>query len=313
MDVRTRTKAGQHGAGLVETLVVLPTLLLVILCIWQAALVYRAKSALNYAALEAARAGSVDNASVARIQTAFRKALIPYYGGGRTYRELGDTLARMLRDIDDVERSELLARIEILSPTQEAFTDYQSPAARAALNEAAERTARRDGSSAPDAITEQVIPNTGLDQLACPRDVPDCNNDPARNQSGQSLLDANLLKLRITYGIPASKQMPLAGRLYTWALGRMGSSADDAFVQTLIRTRRIPVVVHTTVRMQSDAIRNTSMASSPGPGNNGTPVDPGPGPTPLPLPTCPYWDPSCVSCPGGVSDPACAPASCGAG
>jgi TadE-like protein len=303
----------QRGAGLVETLVVLPTLLLVILCIWQAALVYRAKSAVNYAALEAARAGSVENASVASIQTAFRKALVPYYGGGRTYRELGDTLTRMLRDIDDVERSELLARIEILSPTQEAFTDYQSAAAQTALNDAAERTARRDGTSAPARITELVIPNTGLDQLTCPRDNSGCNNDPQRNQSGQTLLDANLLKLRITYGIPQAKQMPLAGRLYTWALGRLGSGADDAFMQTLVRTRRIPIVVHTTVRMQSDAIRNTSMASSPGPGNNGTPVDPGPEPEQPPLPTCPYWDPACVSCPQGTNDPACGPAQCNAG
>lgn len=303
----------QRGAGLVETIVVLPTLLLVIMCIWQAALVYRAKSAVNYAALEAARAGSVDNATVSSIQTAFRKALIPYYGGGRTYRELETTLERMLRDIDDPERSELLSRIEILSPTQESFTDYQSAAAQTALNEAAERTARRERTSAPARITEPVIPNVGLDQLSCPRDVPACNNDPQRNQSGQTLLDANLLKLRITYGIPPSKQMPLAGRLYTWALARLGSGADDAFVQTLLQTRRIPIVVHTTVRMQSDAIRNSAMVSSPGPGNNGSPVDPGPDPETPPLPTCPYWDPTCVTCPAGTNDPGCRPASCGAG
>jgi Flp pilus assembly protein TadG len=306
-------KNSERGAGLVETVVVLPLLLLVILCIWQAALVYRAKSSLNYAALEAARAGSVANASVSSIQTAFRKALIPYYGGGRSARELGDTFTRMLRDIDDPERSELLSRIEILSPTQESFTDYQSAAAQAALNEAAEREARRNGTSAPARITEPVLPNVGLDRLTCPRDNSSCNNDPARNQSGQTLLDANLLKLRITYGIPPSKQMPLAGRLYTWALGHMGTGADDAFMQTLIRTRRIPIVVHTTVRMQSDAIRNTAMVSSPGPGNNGSPVDPGPAPEPQPLPTCPFWDPSCTSCPAGTTDPACTPATCSAG
>jgi hypothetical protein len=303
----------QRGAGLVETIVVLPTLLLVIMCIWQAALVYRAKSALNYAALEAARAGSVENATVSSIQAAFRKALIPYYGGGRNYRELEATLERMLRDIDDPQRSELLSRIEILSPTQESFTDYQSAAAQTALNEAAERTARRERTSAPARITEPVIPSVGLDRLVCPRDNSGCNSDPARNQSGQTLLDANLLKLRITYGIPPSKQMPLAGRLYTWALTRLGTGADDAFMQTLLQTRRIPIVVHTTLRMQSDAIRNSAMVSSPGPGNNGTPVDPGPGPETPSLPTCPYWDPTCVSCPGGINDPACAPATCNAG
>jgi outer membrane protein OmpA-like peptidoglycan-associated protein len=283
----------QRGAGLVETLVVLPTLLLVITCIWQAALVYRAKAAVNYAALEAARAGSVANASVDSIQSAFRKALVPYYGGGRNYQELSATLQRMLRDIDDPERSELLARIEIVSPTQEAFTDYQSAAAQTALNDAAERAARRSGGSAAR-ITEPVIPNVGLDQLSCPRDVPGCNNDPQRNQSGQSLADANLLKLRITYGIPPSKQMPLAGRLYTWALNALRAGEGDAFKQSLLAGGRIPVVVHTTVRMQSDAIRNTAMVSSPGPGNDGTPVDPGPPPgDPPTLPSCGFNDPAC--------------------
>jgi hypothetical protein len=110
----TPADASHNGAGLVETLVVLPTLLLVVTCIWQAALVYRAKAAVNYAALEAARAGSVDNARSSAIEGAFRRALIPYYGGGRTYCELGDTMQCMLRDIDDPDRSELLARVEIL-------------------------------------------------------------------------------------------------------------------------------------------------------------------------------------------------------
>jgi hypothetical protein len=35
-------------------------------------------------------------------------------------------------------------------------------------------------------------------------------------------------------------------------------------------------VAHTVLRMQSDAIRNAAMASSPGPGNDGKPIDPGP-------------------------------------
>jgi TadE-like protein len=297
----------QRGAGLVETIVVLPTLLLVITCIWQAALVYRAKASINYAALEAARAGSVGNASIGSINAAFQKALLPYYGGGRTYRELADTAARVAEDFGNAA-----VRIQIISPTQESFTDYASPAAQAVLNDEIEREARRGGGSA-ERITEPVIPSVGLDQLSCPRDVPGCKKDPKRNASGQSLLDANLLKLRITYGIGPAKQMPLAGRLYTWALDKLGTGTGDAFVQGLLKAGRIPVTVHTTVRMQSDAIRNSAMVSSPGPGNNGKPVDPGPEPAAPTLPTCPYWDPTCVSCPNGVDDPACSPAACSAG
>jgi hypothetical protein len=97
--------------------VVLPTLLLVITCIWQA-LVYRVKAAVNCAALEAARAGSVDNARSGAIEGAFRRALIPYYGGGRTYSELSATAARVAADLTSAA-----VRIEILSSTQESFTD----------------------------------------------------------------------------------------------------------------------------------------------------------------------------------------------
>jgi TadE-like protein len=278
----------QRGAGLVETIVALPMLLLLVMSAWQAALVYRAKSSINYAAFEAARAGSVGQARVRDIELAFHKALIPYYGGGRTVAELTQTLARVTADADP-----LALRIQILSPTQESFTDYNSPALQTQYR-----------------VSEPVIPNVGLDRLSCPRDNRGCNSNPASNASGQSLLDANLLKLRITYGIPAAKQVPLAGRLYVWALNRLGAGAGDPFKQALLEAGRIPIVTATTLRMQSDAIRNTAMVSSPGAGNNGNPVDPGPAASGPGLPTCPYWDPACVSCPGGVTDPGCQPMVC---
>jgi outer membrane protein OmpA-like peptidoglycan-associated protein len=284
----------QLGAGLVETIVALPMLLLLVMSAWQAALVYRAKSSVNYAAFEAARAGSMANASVASIQTAFQRALVPYYGGGRNAQELAQTLARAAADLGNAA-----VRVEILSPTQESFADYNSPALQTRYR-----------------VSEPVIPNVGLDQLRCPRDASGCNSNPQANASGQSLLDANLLKLRITYGISPAKQVPLAGRLYVWALNRLGAGAGDAFKQGLLEAGRIPIVTAATVRMQSDAIRNTAMVSSPGPGNNGNPVDPGPAASGPGLPTCSLTDPVCSSptdgsggsTPGGGSgggNPAC--------
>ena len=49
------------------------------------------------------------------------------------------------------------------------------------------------------------------------------------------------------------------------------------------------------------------MASLPGPGNDGKPSDPGPVAGGEPLPTCPWWDPSCLSCPDGAGSQACKP------
>ena len=281
-----RWRSGQSGAGLVESMVVFPLLIFIVLSLMQAAMVFYAKSSVNYAAFEAARAASVSNASVSSINLGFQKALIPYYGGGRTAAELAATVGKMTEDLGNAA-----VRVEILSPSQESFADYNSPKLQASLK-----------------TDSQVIPNVGLDQLSCPRDVPGCASDPKTNKSGQTLLDANLLKLRITYGIPPAKQMPMVGKFYTWALGKM-DAGDDAFKQGLIAAGRIPVVTNTVMRMQSDAIKNSLMVSSPGPGNNGTPVDPGPDPVGgTPLPTCPFWDPSCATCPSGAAS--CKPDVC---
>jgi len=278
----------QRGASLVEATIVFPIFIFTVLAIMQAAMVYYAKSNVNYAAFEAARAGTVGNANVGAINTGFQKGMLPYYGGGRSESELADTLARLSTDLGGTA-----VRVEILSPTQESFTDYASPALQAAMKS-----------------SEPVIPNVGLDELMCPRDVPACMNDPQTNASGQTLLDASLLKLRVTYGIPPAKQMPMVGRFYTWALGKLGAGAGDAFKQSLIDDGRIPIVTSTVMRMQSDAIKNTAMVSSPGPGNDGKPVDPGPPASGGSLPTCPWWDPACLSCPDGANNGVCKPDTC---
>jgi hypothetical protein len=286
----------QRGMSLVEATIVFPAFLFLVLVVMQAAMVFHAKHNLNYATYEAARAGTMQHAKVATITAAMQKALIPYYGGGRTNDEL---IATAKKVADDFASSGV--RVEILSPTRESFKDFASPKLQKAL-----------GSDEP------VIPNTGIDELACPRDVPKCASDPKKNASGQTLLDANLLKIRITYGIPKAKQLPLAGRVYSWALKVLKSGEGDAFKQSLLDAGRIPIVTHTVLRMQSDAILNSAMVSSPGKGNEGKAVDPSPpasapgsgpgtgpsegGDTSPTLPTCPYWDPACTSCESGTCE-----------
>lgn len=287
---RSRPGRRHRGAALVESVVALPSLLFLVLTIWQAATAYHAKNSVNYAVHEAVRAGSLNNASVDSIETAFRKAMLPYYGGGRDLAELAETYAKAKLDLKDV------VRIEIISPTQESFDDYHSPALAKALKLS---------------DSARVIPNVGLDELSCPRDLPSCKSDPKTNASGQSLLDANLLKVRVTYGIPEKKQMPLVGPFITWVLKKMGAGDGDAFKLGLLEAGRIPIVAHATVRMQSDPIRNSKMISSPGPGNDGKPVDPGPpASSPTPMPDCPWWDPSCSACRMSGGTKGCEPDLC---
>ena len=58
---QTMQRRAQHGVSMTETLVALPVIILFVMCVVQFGLIYRAKLTLEYAAHEAARAGSLNN------------------------------------------------------------------------------------------------------------------------------------------------------------------------------------------------------------------------------------------------------------
>ncbi len=265
----------ERGATLVEFVIAGPLVLFILLVLMQYALLFHARSQLNYATFEAARAGTVANARPAAIRAAFERAMTGYHGGGTTTAELAAARARALAEAP-------FTRIEVLSPTRESFDDFHSPALATGLGAAG-----------------RVIPNTHLAHLACPIDRPNCPGDPTANASGQTLQDANLLKLRITYGIPVGKQIPLAGPFMARAIAALDPADGDAFRAGLVAGGRIPVVAHTVMRMQSPAIE-AGNASAPGQGNGGAPVDPGPAPQSPGLPVCPVTDPACTAPPPPV-------------
>lgn len=277
--IQWRAPSPQRGATLVEFIVIAPTLLTMALAMMQIAFVFHAKSNLNYATFEAARAGAIHHARPEAMNTAFSRAMIAYYGGGRSTAELAASHARALADLPGA------LRIEILSPTRESFDDYHSPRSARMLE-----------------VARRVIPNSHLALLECPADRPSCAHDPASNRSGQTLRDANLLKLRVTFGIPRAKQIPLAGRFFSWAVATMYPDHPDTFRRGLLAEGRIPVVSHVTVRMQSDAIENARLVSLPGPGNQGIPADPGPPSEAKPLPECAWSDPLCAPTPADGDD-----------
>jgi hypothetical protein len=259
------------GVAMVEFVIIAPTLLFMLLGMIQAGLVFHAKSNVNYAAFEAARAGTTGNARLPVIRTAFANAMAGYYGGGRNVGEVAVSTARAQSDILPTT-----LRVELLSPSIQSFDDYASP-----------RLSKKYNTNA------RVIPNNNLSAINCPMDRTECNNNPSGNASGQTLSDANILKLRITYGIPPRMQIPLVGRFYVMALrGLRGiknetsaliglndgvksqiSNPGDAFVAGLLAQNRIPVITHIAMRMQSAAIENGNAVG--GSGNNGTPTDPG--------------------------------------
>jgi len=281
--IRRRTA---RGATLAEFIVVVPTMLMLILAVLQAAFAFYAKGQLNYAATEAVRAGIVGNADPLKMKVAMAKALAGYFGGGTTDAALATSTGKAAAEVFNPAA----LRFEVLSPTTESFADYNSPALQQQLNTGNQR----------------VIPNDFIGQIACPKDVPNCKSDPKTNQSGQTLADANVLAIRVTYGIPTNKQMPLVGRFYSWAMLHMSPGEPDAFTTALVAQGRIPITARAVMRMESAAIENSNV-SNPGPGDNGTPVN-GPGaPGGIPGPKCPWWDPSCAICKDGAGVSPCTP------
>lgn len=247
-----RGRQGQRGSALVEFTIVGPLVTLIGLAVLQYALLFFAKNQFNYAAFMAARAGTMAHADLGAVQTAYLRALVPLYGGGQNTAELTDSYRRAVADAAGH------LRIQMLNPTRESFADWNDPALQ-----------QSEGAG------QRVIPNAGL-ALKNPSQIG--------ANSGQSIHDANLIKLRITQGV--KPVVPFVGYIYTKFM-QWADPHTDAFHTAMLAAGRLPLVMNATVLMQSDAIESDHFISIPGQGNNGKPVDPGDPPPPTePPPQC---------------------------
>ena len=262
----------QRGAAMLEFILVGPLITLIGLGALQYGLLFFDKNQINHASFMAGRAGAMGNASLERVRSAYEKALIPLYGGGRNPAELAAALARAQADVGQH------VRIELLNPTPASFDDWNDPVLQQTIGGG-----------------RRVIPNGNL-----------AFKDPGiiGAHSGQNIQDANLIKLRITHGV--EPKVPLVRTLYSQALAWL-DPGTDAFHTQLIDAGRVPVVTQVTLHMQSDAIESDGiMQPDPNPpddGGDGTgPSDP-PGCT---SGTCPGDTPTPADPGGGGEDGAAA-------
>ena len=250
---RERRSLRQRGSAMLEFTVVAPLITLLGLGAIQYGMLFHAKNQYNHAAFMAARAGSIHNASIDEIRAAYQRALIPLYGGGTNAAELKQAFlkagAAVVNDAD----------IVMLNPTMESFRDWNDPHLQKKFN---------------TSIDQHVIPNGGL-AFKKAAIIPAA--------SGQSIQDANLLKLRIMHGYKPG--VPLIGAMYVRFLKALDTGADPRATATIDKGQ-IPVVTHVTMQMQSDAIEGIAV-STPGMGNGGTPADSGAPPlVQAPPPSC---------------------------
>lgn len=194
-----------RGGSAVETLIALPILLSLGLGAVQFALVFQAKHALNHALIEAARAGSVAHAEPDAILRGLANGLMPWLYGARDLGEYAENQARAVAHLAEAHARGWLI-VEQVSPSPASFDDWAEPA--------------RDADGSPMAGVRE-IPNDTLVHRAM-RTEPaggaagSRSGEPIGSASGQTLADANLLRLRVDYGVPLA--VPLVGRMIAWSL-----------------------------------------------------------------------------------------------
>jgi len=221
------------GQSMVEFIIVTPVILLLLLGAFQFALIYQAKTALNYATFEAARFGAVSNARKTEMENAFARAMAAIHTHDNTPNDV-----ICAREVIRKEIETGFVNIEVLNPTTELFDDLGIPV---------------DG--------DVVIPNDNLKY----------RNAVAPN--GLTIQDANLLKIRVGYCYPLYVPyinrvlgIMLTNDPSATCPGCTGTLKDkDAFERRCLENGRFPINAQAIVRMQSPAkLSAITSSSSPG-------------------------------------------------
>jgi TadE-like protein len=243
----------QSGVSMFETILAIPILLFLGLGVLQWALVFQARYALTTALQDAARAGSVGFAQEQAIQAGFARGLVPYLYGAS---DIGTFQVNLVRAMGHIQlgQTQGFSRLRMLSPTNESFSDWARPARDA------------QGDLIPGL---EEIPNDNLSGLPA-KQVPIGGASGTRlgysvgASSRQSLSDANMLKLELTYGVPLN--VPFVGVLTVRALKVLNSCAGvspvdacrfyDSVDENGQAIARLPLLVSAQVRMQTPARRS---------------------------------------------------------
>jgi hypothetical protein len=195
----------ERGATAVESLFALPILLFIGLGVVQIGLLFQARHALGFAVLEAARAGSLAHAAPLAVREGLARGLLPWLHGAA---DLDDYAINLGRSLEHVLQAEARGRLRLVqvSPTTASFDDWAEPALDA-------EGATIDGmfEIPNDNLVHRAratMPGTGVSGARA--------GEPIGRGSGQTLADANLLRLRLDYAVPLS--VPVVGRLTAWTL-----------------------------------------------------------------------------------------------
>lgn len=225
-------RARQRGQSLPEFLIVIPLFLFLLLLLFQLVLIYRAKTVLDYAALEAARRGAVSQVDMNEMLNGLAYGLAPLYATDAGATDVLLTYGKARADLI------LNANIEVISPTRAAW----------------------DGFNEPQYNGRRALPNDNLSYRT--RDD---------RGTGTSVQDANILKIKVDYDFPLIVpfvDLVLRGdSRYVRSEGWFDDANVDMKNPLLGAGRhyRIPLQSHAVVRLHSPVYDRDRLATSSGP------------------------------------------------
>lgn len=153
------------GQSTVEFIIAAPVALFLILCIIQLVLLYRAKSTLDFATLEAARAGAVHGAKMGEIKQGLAEGMTPLFASKASMGGVGEAWLKAKTEV----HNPYFTQVKIISPTAAMVNEH--------------REKQYNG--------RYALPN---DNLAF--------RGTRIGRSGVNVQDANILKIKVTYHYP---------------------------------------------------------------------------------------------------------------
>lgn len=176
---------------------------LLLLALLQAILLYRAKATLDYAGLEAARAGALHGVDNGEMQKGLARGLTPLYATATASPTAAGTAAAYLKAYPDVLA---FSTIKVISPTTGAFDDFAET--------------QYDGT------------------LALPNDTLNFRPTDVGSRGGLSVQDANILKIQVTFTYPLI--VPIIDRILgTLDAGRTASQGHTVYSLPIVASAMV--------------------------------------------------------------------------
>lgn len=210
---RVAPRGAQRGQGVVETCVVMVVFGTFLLGVFQMILFYRAKSLVDYAALEAARSGATHSVDMGAMRDGLARGLMPLYTTKPDKTAATEAYGQARLDTLDPRVSE----IQVISPTKAAFADWK------------------------------VRQFDGVDGI--PNDSLPYRSTAVGGRSGLTVQDANVLKIRVVYGykmiVPVIDKIILGVYRTAFYQGLNGQEI------AMLESGRLPIATQAIVRMQT--------------------------------------------------------------